>query len=120
MDWKKLLNSFQYAFNGFRLLLKAENNFRFHFLAMLVAVVLGAVLTLTMAEWSVLCIQIALVLSAEALNTALEKLCDFVEPERHPTIGAVKDIAAAAVLLMAMSAVIVGCIIFLPKILQFL
>jgi diacylglycerol kinase (ATP) len=54
--------------------------------------------------------------SAEAFNSAIEKLCDKVEPEKDPIIGKVKDMAAAGVLFLAIAAAIVGCIIFLPKI----
>jgi diacylglycerol kinase (ATP) len=57
-----------------------------------------------------------LVWSAEAFNSAIEKLCDKVEAEQDPVIGKVKDMAAAGVLFMALAAAIVGCMVFLPKI----
>ncbi|MNL84063.1 Undecaprenol kinase [compost metagenome] len=62
-------------------------------------------------------IQIALVWAAEAFNTAIEKLADLVSADYHPVIKGVKDTAAAGVLLLAISAVIVGGIVFIPKIL---
>jgi len=68
-------------------------------------------------EWIVVVLCVAVVLSLEAMNTAIEHLTDLVSPGFHPLAGKTKDVAAAAVLLAAMGAVVVGLLIFLPKIL---
>ena len=68
------------------------------------------------AEWTITGASIAIVLSAEMLNTAIEKLCDLVQPEVHPQIKIIKDLAAAAVLWLSIGSAIAGLVIFLPKI----
>ncbi len=114
MQILKMLRSFRYAFAGLRFLME-ENNARFHVLAAVIVFLAGIYLKLSATEWTIIITQIGLVLVVETLNTSIEKLCDFVSPEYHQLIGKVKDIAAAAVLIMSIVAVIVGIIIFLPK-----
>lgn len=116
MNVPKMLLSFKFAFQGIKVLLQ-ENNARFHLFATIVVVLTGLLINLSPTEWSVTLILIGLVWMAEAFNTALEKLCDFVSTEHHPLIGKVKDLSAAAVLIISVCAVIIGIIIFLPKIL---
>lgn len=116
MNVPKMLRSFKYAFQGIWVLMQ-ENNARFHLFATIVVILTGFLVGLSGTEWSVTCIIIGLVWVAEAFNTALEKLCDFVSAEHHPLIGKVKDLSAAAVLIISGVAVIIGIIIFLPKIL---
>lgn len=116
MNFKKLIKSFGFAGKGLVSLLKSENNFQFHFLAMLLVVALGFMYELSQIEWYVVLLLFGLVFSAEAFNTALEKLCDFVHPEHHDKIGLIKDIAAAGVLIVAMVAALIGVFIFYPKI----
>lgn len=115
MQILKMLRSFRYAFAGLRFLM-AENNARFHVFVAVIVLSSGFYLKLSATEWMIIITQIGLVLIVETLNTAIEKLCDFVSPEYHQLIGKVKDLAAAAVLIMSIVAVIVGIIIFLPKI----
>lgn len=117
-DIAKALKSFKYAFQGMFSLFRFENNAKIHVLAGSAALVAGFLLGLNTTEWCILVIQIALVMAAEAFNTAIEKLCDFVSPEKHPVIGSVKDIAAAGVLIMAIAAVVTGLLLFVPKILE--
>lgn len=82
------------------------------------AVLLAAwLLQLTYIEWAIIVTQIGLVWAAEAFNSAIEKIVDFISPEFHPKAGAIKDIAAGAVLFIAMSAAITGLIIFSRKLL---
>ncbi len=114
MQILKMLRSFRHAFAGIKFLM-AENNARFHIFAAIIVLSVGFYLKLTPVEWTIIITQIGLVLVVETLNTAIEKLCDFVSPEYHQLIGKVKDLAAAAVLIMSIVAVIVGIIIFLPK-----
>lgn len=114
------LRSFKYAFNGIRVLLLHEHNARIHLVAGVVAVSLGYILNLTLREWCLITMVIAGVLIAELINTAIEKLCDVVQPEYHEKIKVVKDVSAAAVLLAALTAVIVGMMIFSPKLFSLL
>lgn len=113
---KKRLNSFKYAFKGLKTLLKYEHNFRIHLVAALMVIILGFYFKISSLEWILLSIVIGSVISAEIFNSAIEKLADFVYPEHNKIISKVKDMSAAAVLVMAAVSVIVGLIIFSPKI----
>ena len=114
MQILKMLRSFRHAFAGLRFLME-ENNARFHVFVAVIVLSAGFYIKLSSIEWAIIVAQIGLVLVVETLNTAIEKLCDFVSPEYHQLIGKVKDLAAAAVLIMSTVAVIIGIIIFLPK-----
>ena len=106
--------SFGFAFSGFARLL-SEANFRIHLAALGFVLALGTWLGLAGVEWALVALSIALVLMAEAFNTALELLADAVAPQRHPLVGAAKDVAASAVLLTALGAVAVAGFVFIPK-----
>ena len=114
MQVLKMLRSFRHAIRGLKFLLE-ENNAKFHLVASVIVLLVGFYVKLSSTEWIIIFIQIGLVFAAEAFNTTIEKLCDFVSPEHHPLIGKVKDLSAAAVLILSVVAVIVGIIIFLPK-----
>jgi undecaprenol kinase/diacylglycerol kinase (ATP) len=113
---KSRLQSFQYAFNGFKTLFSEEHNSRIHLFITVIVVLLGFYFQLSNPEWIFITICIAFVFFAELLNSSIENIADFISPEKHPTIKKVKDLAAAAVLVSAISSVIIGLIIFLPKI----
>lgn len=112
---KKLFNSFKYAFQGFSYATKTQLNFRVHLGATAMALLLGWYLHISAAEWLWTALTIALVLTAELLNTAIEILTDLVSPDWNEKAGHIKDVSAAAVTITAVLAVVVGCIIFLPK-----
>lgn len=114
-EYKKLVNSFKYAIEGFISSFKTERNMKIHVLAMALVVILGIYLKLSPIEWCIIVISIALVISAELFNTAIETLVDMVSPERNPNAKLVKDISAAAVLALAIGAAVAGTIIFIPK-----
>lgn len=114
------MGSLKYAFHGLRSLYRLEHNFRIHLLATVLAISLGFILGLSRGEWLVLVLLIALVLVAEALNSALEHLADVVHPEKSEQIKKVKDYGAAAVLIAAIAALSGGIILFLPKIIEVL
>jgi diacylglycerol kinase (ATP) len=116
MKISKMLRSFKFALAGMIHLVRFENNAQFHFLATLLVIFAGYWFKIDRNEWIIIVFAMALVWSSEAFNSAIEKLCDKVEPEKDPIIGKVKDMAAAGVLFLAIAAAIVGCIIFLPKI----
>lgn len=110
--WK----GFAYAFAGIRDTYKTEPNFRFHFFAMIFAVLLGFFLSLSVFEWLWIFLVIALVIGMELMNTALEALSDLVSQQYNPLIKKAKDAAAAAVLVLSIFALLVGFLIFVPKI----
>jgi diacylglycerol kinase (ATP) len=111
------LKSFGHAFRGLAQLVKAEHNFRIHLVATILVVLAGILLNINTAEWLIIIITIGIVLVAEALNSAVEHLCDKVSPGEDQQIKKIKDMLAAAVLISAVMAVIIGIIIFLPHIL---
>lgn len=114
-EYKKLINSFKYAIEGFLSSFKTERNMKIHILAMAIVVVLGFYLKLNLIEWCIIVFAIILVISAELFNTAIETIVDMVSPEKNPKAKLAKDISAAAVLVLAIGAMIIGAIIFIPK-----
>ena len=104
--------SFKYAFNGVRLLFK-ERHFRVHLVLAVIVVILGLVKQLDLMEWVAIIICISIVLAAEAANTAMEKLVDYVSLENNPQAKKIKDIGAGMVLITAIGSAIVGSIIFI-------
>ena len=118
IDFRKAGRSFRFAGRGILDLFRLENNAKIHLLIAGLVVVAGFYLNLTRTEWAIILTQIGLVWAAEAINTALEKLCDFVSPGQHPQIKAIKDMSAGAVLILTITAVTVGLIIFGGKLLD--
>jgi diacylglycerol kinase len=116
IDIRKAIRSFRYAGMGIFGLFRYENNARIHLIACIVVIITGIILKISAIEWCIIVMSVGLVWSAEAMNTAIEKLADVVSPEYNPGIKDVKDLAAAGVLILAGSAVIAGCVIFIPKI----
>ena len=113
---KARFKSFYFAFQGLKVFFKTQHNSWIHAVAALVVIFLGFILKVDITEWCWLVTAISMVFITELLNTAIEFLCDFVSPGIHPQIKKIKDISAAAVLIAAIAAVVVGVIIFLPKI----
>ncbi len=117
---KQRFNSFKYAFAGIASLFKTEPNMKIHVAIGLLTIAAGLYFSITTTEWCIVALTIVTVLVAEGFNTAIEHLTDLASPDHHPLAGTAKDVAAGAVLLAAMGAVIVGCIIFLPHVLKLL
>ncbi len=117
---KKLIQRFGFALNGWRLFFKTEQNGQIQATIAILAVIAGFVFRISRIEWMFLLLCIALVLSLEMINSVIEKLADHVHPQWHPQIKWVKDAAAGAVLLAAVISAIIGCIIFIPRLLQFI
>ncbi len=109
--------SFIFAFAGLAYLVRTQPNFWVHLMAACCVGVVCALLGLRGAELAVLLLTIGFVLVLEALNTALEALVDLASPEYHPLAKIVKDVAAAAVLIAAITAVLVGLVLLLPRLL---
>jgi|WetSurSiteA1Bulk_404760.scaffolds.fasta_scaffold13444_2 diacylglycerol kinase len=112
--------SFRFAFSGLASLLKNEYNARIHLIAAAVAVIAGIILKIDLTEWCLLVIVIGLVFLTELLNTSLEALGDAVDREWNERIKKAKDYSAGAVLISAILSLIIGGIIFLPKIIGLL
>jgi len=110
----KFLTGFKYAFAGICRLLATQRNAQVQLAAAVMVVGAGFYFGITQQEWITITLCIVLVLAAEGINTAVENLADALHPEQHPLIGKAKDVAAGAVLLIAIGAAIVGVIIFLP------
>ncbi|MBZ0242900.1 MAG: diacylglycerol kinase family protein [Bacteroidales bacterium] len=116
---RKRLKSFSFAFNGLRLLLKEEHNSWIHLSAAICVVIAGFVFNISAFEWIAIVFAIGLVITLELINSSIENIADFVSPDKHDKIKKVKDLAAAAVLISAVTALVVGLIVFIPKILDF-
>ena len=112
----KVIKSFSYAFNGLKILFKEELNAKVHFVIALVIIICGFVFQVSTSEWIAIIFAIGLVFSLELLNTAIEQIANFISPEKNEKIKRIKDLAAAAVVIGVIAAVIIGFIIFLPKI----
>ena len=109
--------SFKFAFRGLRSLLVFEHNSRIHLAAAIIVVALGFILGISIAEWALLTLTIGLVFVSELINSSLEEISDVVKPEWNEQIMRAKDYAAAAVLVTAGISVIIGGIIFIPRLL---
>jgi diacylglycerol kinase (ATP) len=108
----KTARSFTYAFRGIYLVVRFENNTRVHLLATVIVLILSVLCKLSALEWALILMQVGLVWAAEIFNTALEKLVDLVSPGFNPKAGAIKDIAAGAVLVISIMALAVGVLVF--------
>ncbi len=117
MSLKKRAASFRFAFRGLIDLFKSQANARIHVAAAAAVVLAGVYFQISRTEWIAVTVCILLVFSLEAMNTAIEYLTDLVSSDLHPLAGKAKDVAAAAVLLAALGAILIGLIIFLPRIL---
>ena len=115
-----LLASFGYAFAGLRYTYLTQRNFRIHLVIAILAVAAGLLLGLSWVEWAVIALMAVVVLSAEMANTMVEALVDLVTQEHHELARIAKDVSAGVVLLTAIGAVVVGLLMFLPKILRLL
>lgn len=114
-SWKARLKSFVYAWEGIVSFFRREHNAQIHLAATVLVLVLSV--TLGVNKWEAIAVvfSIAFVWIAEMFNTAIEKAIDFISIEKHPQIKLIKDISAGAVLIASIAAVIVGCFIFIPK-----
>lgn len=112
------LQSFRYAFQGITTLLKTQPNARVHLAAGLMVSIAGSMCSISPTEWCLLAIAISVVWITEAINTAIEFAVDLSSPQIHELAEKAKDVAAAAVLLAAMNAAVIGALIFGPRLLM--
>lgn len=114
----RFIRSILYALEGIRNAVNYEKNFRIQFLIVLLLLPTGILLRLSGTEWIFILICCAMVLSFEIINSAIEKICNFIYPDQHPAIKQIKDMSAGAVLISTIISVIIGLIIFVPKLLD--
>ena len=117
---KKFLLSFKYAFTGVFKTIKTEQNMKVHIFIMFLVIIFGIILKITFLEWIICVILFSLVIAGELFNTAVENVVDIVMPQINEKAKIAKDASAGGVLVLAIGAVIIGLIIFVPKILKFL
>lgn len=112
----RFLKSFYFAFNGIRYTWSNGLNFKIQCIIAFFTLLFGFYLKLSWGSICILLLCISIILSLEMINTAIEKLCDFVSLENNPKIGLIKDISAGAVLVASIIVLLIGLFIFLPKI----
>ncbi|WP_426430036.1 diacylglycerol kinase [Winogradskyella sp. HB-48] len=110
------LKSVGFAFKGMLILIKTEASIKIQVFIAIVVTIAGFYFNISATEWMLQIAMIGLVMSIEGVNTAVEYIADFIHPEHHPKIGLIKDISAGAVFIASVVAVIIACIIYLPKI----
>ena len=110
------IKSVGYAFKGAYLLITTEASLKIQFIIGILMTILGLYVGLSATEWCIQILVIAMIMAIEGVNTAIEEIADFIHPELHPKIGLIKDLAAGAVFIVAIAAITIGCIIYIPKI----
>lgn len=113
---KRLINSFKYAFQGLKYAFKYEQNIIVHFIATLIAIIMGFIFKISNVEWLVIFLIIGLVIATELINTSIEATIDLITDEINPIAKIAKDTAAAAVLVFGLTALAIASLIFIPKI----
>lgn len=108
------INSFKFASGGIAEVIRSQHNFRIHLCALILVIAAGLFFGISRAEWCIVLLASALVLSFEIINTAVEFLVDLISPGHHQKAGKIKDLSAAAVLVSAIFAIIIGILVFGP------
>jgi len=109
------LKSIGFACKGALLLLKTESSIQIQFAIALLVTIAGFYFDISSTEWILQILAIGLVMSVEGINTAIEEIADFIHPEHNTKIGFIKDVAAGAVFIAAVAAIVIGFIIYFPK-----
>ena len=112
------VKSFRWAIEGIIYSYKKGTHFKFHILVLSLVIILGFSYSISLIEWLAIILVSSAVISAEAINTAIEETCDVLHPEHHPGAKLAKHCAAGGVLILSAAAVLVGLLIFIPKILS--
>lgn len=115
---KRLINSFKYALEGLKYAFLYEQNLTVHIIATIIVIILGCLFKISVTEWLVIFLIIGLVIATELINTSIEATIDLITDEINPLAKIAKDTAAAAVLVFGLTALIVGTLIFIPKIIN--
>lgn len=97
-------------------MIKEEHNARIHLFATICVIIAGVFFKISLNEWIAIIFSIGLVFSLEIINSSIENIADFISPEKHEMIKKIKDLSASGVLISAITALMIGLIIFAPKI----
>ena len=116
---KRLGNSFKYAVEGIKSAYKTEQNLLVHTIVAIIIIAIGIVIQLSLMEFAIVFAMIGLVMTAEMVNTAIEYAIDMAMPSIHPLAKIAKDVSSGAVLFSAIFAVVVGCLIYIPRLIEF-
>ena len=108
-----IIRALDYGFRGIRIAFREEKIFKIELFGAVLAILLGIYFHFTLVEYCILVLASAAVLATDTLNTAIEDLCDMIQPDQDPRIGRIKDIAGGAVLIVSLAAVAIGCLLFL-------
>lgn len=114
------LKSFVFAFRGIFLGFKSGHNLWIQSLVGLLVILAGIWFEVNKTEWLILLICIGMVISAEIVNTAIEKMVDLISPDFNTKAGQIKDLAAGAVLVLSITAAVIGLLIFIPRLMNLL
>ena len=120
MKNKKLINSFKYAFTGMWSAYKSERNMKIHIAVAILVILFGIFLQISTYEWLACIVCFAMLIGAEMFNTAIETVVDIAMPKKDERAKKAKDVAAGGVLVFAIGSAIIGSIIFIPKIIDYL
>ena len=120
MKNKKLVNSFKYAFTGMWSAYKSERNMKIHIAVAILVILFGVFLQISTYEWLACTVCFAMVIGSEMFNTAIETVVDIAMPKKDERAKKAKDVAAGGVLVFAIGSAIIGSIIFIPKIIDYL
>lgn len=118
MKNRNIFESFRNAGQGIKTAFQDERNFRIEIYLGMIAVIMGVWLKINVLEWTAVVFCIMLVVVSEMVNSALEHLVNLFSPEYHDLARKAKDISAGAVLMISAGAGIIGCMIFLPKLIE--
>ncbi len=113
---KNRIKSVGFALRGAMFLIRTESSIQIQLFIALLVTAAGFYYQISTTEWILQVLAIALVLGAEGLNTAIEKMSDYIQPQYDERIGFIKDVSAGAVMLVAIAATIIGLIIYIPKV----
>ena len=115
----KLLRKFGYAITGLRTSIKEEKSLVIHLIIAFLTLIAGMILQLNTISWAIIIVVIAIVISSELINTTIENLVDMVSFKFNFNAKKIKDVAAASTLILAICAIIVAFLIFIPRIIEF-
>lgn len=117
---KKRIYSLQCAFKGLLYLIRTETHIKIHLVNTLLFTLIGLLFKINLSEWAHQFLALGMVMCVEAINTIIEKLADYIQPNFDKKIGLIKDLSAGAVLFSVIYAAVVVGLIYIPKILQFI
>ncbi|KMK76655.1 diacylglycerol kinase [Alkalihalobacillus pseudalcaliphilus] len=116
--FRRLLRSFDFAYQGLKHVIKHEQNMQVHAIVALLTVAMAAWLSFSLTSWMILLLVIAGMFSMEIMNTAVERTVDLITNDFHPLAKRAKDIAASAVLVYTLFSIVIGALLFIPPILE--